>query len=115
MLEGDVPIHFGSRIIFSTVSSVNCAVADRVINRKRKPVSVRIGFVFFDDKIGYIALEVCTFTRMTIRKIRPEDNAAVASIIRTVMPEFGASGQGFAIHDRERSEEHTSELQSREK
>lgn len=36
-----------------------------------------------------------------IRKIKPGDNASVARIIRTVMPEFGAGGQGFAIHDRE--------------
>ncbi len=38
---------------------------------------------------------------MTIRTIRPEDTAQVARIIRTVMPEFGASGAGFAIHDKE--------------
>ncbi|MBX2964850.1 MAG: GNAT family N-acetyltransferase [Cyclobacteriaceae bacterium] len=38
---------------------------------------------------------------MTVRKILPEDNQQVAGIIRTVMPEFGAQGQGFAIHDRE--------------
>ena len=38
---------------------------------------------------------------MTIRLIKPEDNSQVAAIIRTVMPEFGASGQGFAIHDKE--------------
>lgn len=37
----------------------------------------------------------------TLRLIRPEDDPAVASIIRTVMPEFGASGPGFAIHDPE--------------
>jgi putative acetyltransferase len=36
-----------------------------------------------------------------IRLIQPGDNAAVAAIIRTVMPEFGASGKGFAIHDKE--------------
>jgi putative acetyltransferase len=36
-----------------------------------------------------------------VRSIQPEDNAAIAAIIRTVMPEFGASGQGFAIHDKE--------------
>lgn len=36
-----------------------------------------------------------------IRLIRQEDNPAVANIIRTVMPEFGASGKGFAIHDPE--------------
>ena len=36
-----------------------------------------------------------------IRQIRPADNAAVASIIRTVMPEMGAGGAGFAIHDPE--------------
>jgi putative acetyltransferase len=38
---------------------------------------------------------------MLIRLIEPRDNLAVAHIIRTVMPEFGASGQGFAIHDGE--------------
>lgn len=37
----------------------------------------------------------------TFRPIRPDDDAAVASIIRTVMPEFGADGPGFAIHDPE--------------
>ncbi|WP_114239260.1 GNAT family N-acetyltransferase [Dyella sp. C9] len=36
-----------------------------------------------------------------IRPIEQRDNAAVASIIRTVMPEFGADGPGFAIHDAE--------------
>ena len=34
-----------------------------------------------------------------IRQVTADDNAAVASIIRTVMPEFGAGGEGFAIHD----------------
>jgi len=37
----------------------------------------------------------------SIRTIRPEDDAAVAAIIRTVMPEFGAKGPGFAINDPE--------------
>lgn len=36
-----------------------------------------------------------------IRPIEPKDDAAVAAIIRTVMPEFGADGPGFAIHDPE--------------
>lgn len=36
-----------------------------------------------------------------IRLIKPGDNRAIANIIRTVMPEFGASGKGFAIHDSE--------------
>jgi putative acetyltransferase len=36
---------------------------------------------------------------MIIRPIKSDDNVAIAAIIRTVMPEFGASGQGFAIHD----------------
>lgn len=36
-----------------------------------------------------------------IRKIARDDNEAVARIIRTVMPEFGAGGAGFAIHDAE--------------
>ncbi|MBL7844033.1 MAG: GNAT family N-acetyltransferase [Cyclobacteriaceae bacterium] len=50
---------------------------------------------------------------MTIRKIRPEDNVQVANIIRTVMPEFGASGQGFAIHDKEVDNMYTTYTQPR--
>jgi putative acetyltransferase len=38
---------------------------------------------------------------MEIRPIEPRDDAAVAAIIRAVMPEFGADGPGFAIHDPE--------------
>jgi putative acetyltransferase len=37
----------------------------------------------------------------TIRPIEPRDDASIAKIIRTVMPEFGADGPGFAIHDAE--------------
>ena len=36
-----------------------------------------------------------------IRPIEPRDNPAMAAIIRRVMPEFGADGPGFAIHDAE--------------
>lgn len=36
-----------------------------------------------------------------IRPIEARDDAAVAAIIRSVMPEFGASGCGFAINDPE--------------
>ena len=37
----------------------------------------------------------------TIRPIQARDDAAIAAIIRTVMPEFGATGCGFAINDPE--------------
>ena len=37
----------------------------------------------------------------TLRLIQPEDNPAVAKVIRTVMPEFGAVGPGYSIHDPE--------------
>lgn len=36
-----------------------------------------------------------------IRPIRSDDDAAMAAVIRTVMPEFGATGSGFAISDPE--------------
>ncbi len=36
-----------------------------------------------------------------IRPIAKADNVAVAAVIRAVMPEFGAGGAGFAIHDPE--------------
>jgi putative acetyltransferase len=41
-----------------------------------------------------------------IRRITSKDSIAVAQIIRTVMPEFGAGGQGFAIHDSEVDDMH---------
>ena len=40
-------------------------------------------------------------SEFSIRLITPADDAAVAAIIRTVMPEFGAVGDGFAINDPE--------------
>jgi putative acetyltransferase len=36
-----------------------------------------------------------------IRPIEPRDNPAICAIIRSVMPEFGASGAGFSIMDAE--------------
>ena len=36
-----------------------------------------------------------------LRPIAPNDEAAIAAIIRVVMPDFGAAGPGFAIHDAE--------------
>lgn len=38
---------------------------------------------------------------VVIRSIVEKDNSQLANVIRTVMPEFGASGEGFAIHDKE--------------
>ena len=40
-------------------------------------------------------------SNFTVRPIEARDDADVANIIRTVMPEFGANGPGFAIHDAE--------------
>ena len=36
-----------------------------------------------------------------IRPIAPQDDLDVAHVIRTVMPRYGASGPGFALHDPE--------------
>lgn len=38
---------------------------------------------------------------VSVRPIQSRDDARMAEIIRTVMPEFGASGAGFAINDPE--------------
>ena len=38
---------------------------------------------------------------VSIRPIEARDDARIAQIIRTVMPEFGACGSGFAINDPE--------------
>ena len=37
----------------------------------------------------------------SIRPIRQSDDPSIAAVIRTVMPEFGATGSGFAINDPE--------------
>jgi putative acetyltransferase len=39
--------------------------------------------------------------KVNFRRIEPKDSPIVGRIIRTVMPEFGANGPGFAIHDPE--------------
>lgn len=36
-----------------------------------------------------------------LRPIEPRDDAALAAVIREVMPSFGAKGEGFAINDPE--------------
>ena len=41
------------------------------------------------------------FPAFRIRPIQPRDDAAIAAVIRRVMPEFGATGSGFAINDPE--------------
>lgn len=46
-------------------------------------------------------VEAPAVPRWTIRPVAPRDDAAIARIIRTVMPEFGAGSAGFAIHDPE--------------
>ena len=48
-----------------------------------------------------------------LRAIDPRDDAAIASIIRTAMPEFGAGGAGFAIHDAEVAAMHAAYTQPR--
>ncbi len=40
-------------------------------------------------------------TRFVVRPIEARDDVAMAGIIRAVMPEFGAVGDGFAINDPE--------------
>lgn len=40
-------------------------------------------------------------SELVIREIRANDDPAVTALIRTVMPEFGANGPGFAIMDPE--------------
>jgi len=47
------------------------------------------------------ATKTASANDLRIREITVADNAAMAGVIRNVMPEFGADGPGFAIHDRE--------------
>ena len=48
-----------------------------------------------------------------LRPIEPRDDATIAAIIRAVMPEFGAGGEGFAIHDAEVGAMHAAYAQPR--
>lgn len=48
-----------------------------------------------------------------VRRIQPDDTPAVRNIIRAVMPEFGANGAGFAIHDAEVNDMFTAYTQPR--
>ena len=48
-----------------------------------------------------------------IRPITHNDNASMAAIIRRVMPEFGAGGPGFAMHDAEVDSMHEAYAQPR--
>ena len=45
--------------------------------------------------------DTTTTSRLAIRPIETRDDPRMAEIIRTVMPEFGACGAGFAINDPE--------------
>jgi putative acetyltransferase len=85
--EHELPIVPGERLL----------VGDAVAGR-RWCYSTRgdAGWVHDEDLI-----RVEDAPRFLIRPIAPADDAAVAAIIRTVMPEFGADGPGFAIHDPE--------------
>src|SRR6476469_2326802 len=46
------------------------------------------------------AIQSMTYS-FILRPIEPRDDVTIAKIIRTVMPEFGADGPGFAIPDAE--------------
>jgi len=50
---------------------------------------------------GHSRTDAAMTTDWTLRPITTADDAVMASIIRRVMPEFGAVGDGFAINDPE--------------
>ena len=58
-----------------------------------------------DDLLSYAAIDSAqafdVSPTYTIRPIEARDDTAIAATIRGVMPEFGAGGAGFAIHDPE--------------
>lgn len=54
-----------------------------------------------EERIARSDTDAAAFRAMTIRPIKARDDASMAAIIRAVMPEFGAGGDGFAINDPE--------------
>ncbi len=73
-------------------------------------VSVALGFLSPDERAVVeqgLALYAKALARrrlqrdLTIRPIRRADDAAMAAIIRSVMGDFGAVGEGYSVHDPE--------------
>lgn len=81
----------------------------------------RVGDILFaltpnDREINYLYAKDLTpavKTPLHIRPILEKDNAALANIIRQIMPQYGAGGPGFAIHDQEVNEMFASYSQPR--
>ncbi len=46
-------------------------------------------------------MNLCVGNGVSLRPIERGDDASVASLIRSVMTEFGATGEGFSLHDPE--------------
>src|SRR5579883_1761354 len=69
----------------------------------RATISISAGRCSLDDgtRRRTRTRSMSTTTPFSIRPIEPRDDDAVADLIRGVMPEFGADGPGFAIHDAE--------------
>jgi len=59
--------------------------------------TVLAGFQFYAKALKASRL----LAEIELREIAPEHNLGLARLIRQVMPEFGAGGPGFAIHDPE--------------
>lgn len=84
------------------LSGIN-AEADRRIGDAMQGLS--------EERLDQVREGIATFARalrrgrlreeFSLRPIRKTDNEAVASIIRSVMPEYGAEGEGYAINDPE--------------
>jgi putative acetyltransferase len=57
----------------------------------------------FDGMAAYAKALVRARRQSTLllREVRPDDDAAVKAVIRTVMPTFGAQGPGYALSDPE--------------
>lgn len=88
----------GRRIVAKAVETANQQVRDAMVNLTPEEQSIVVrGMSLYSGALRKGRLQA----GMEIRPIRKTDNPAVACLIREVMTEFGAVGEGFSIVDPE--------------
>lgn len=88
----------GRKIVATAVSTANDQVQDAMVNLTTEEQTLVVqGMSLYAKALRKGRLQA----GMEIRPIRKSDNPAVARLIREVMTEFGAVGEGFSIVDPE--------------
>ncbi|MFK7767870.1 MAG: GNAT family N-acetyltransferase [Mariniblastus sp.] len=88
----------GKKALEETVGLADVQVASALSNLSRKQRQVVVdGLMFYSNALRKSRLQ----SPYRIRQIKKRDNPEIASVIRDVMTEFGAVGEGYSINDSE--------------